>query len=366
MKKHLAILFALLAVGLLAFGSPIIGGFSIDTPFLPVSTQPYSLYYYPGIRYDIGYGLNGNMDLGFGFTLSIPWMNFSQLPISKSDLPIALGIAKAESAFQNYSLSSSGAQGLMQFMPTTAPAFGVQNPYDPFQSVTGALNYIKLYQKQFNSLQLALAAYDAGPGAVVQYGGVPPYPETQAYVSNVMSYISQYTSQLVYPEIKARLGIFGQYDRTPAGGLGNFTMGLAYPLPPGQMDICPEITVNSTSANISWIWRANLMSNVYLALDHSQTLFTFTSTPVSAPTTDEIEISGVFGPMTAIVGYYSNGVAASGILNLWDQRIFGSISQSGQVNYGISLHFYKIYINLWGENLPSSSPSYNLSLTGRW
>ncbi len=366
MKKRLSIVFAVAIVGAFAFGSPIIGGFSIDTPFLPVSVQPYSLYYYPGIRYDVGYGLNGNIDLGFGFTLSIPWMNFSQLPISNNDLPIALGIAKAESAFQNYSLSSAGAQGLMQFMPTTAPSFGVQNPYDPFQSVTGALNYIKMYQKQFNSLQLAIAAYNAGPGAVVQYGGVPPYPVTQAYVSNVMNYISQYTSQLVYPNINARLGIFGQYDRTSSGGLGNLTLGLAYPLPPGQMDICPEMSVNSTSVGISWIWRTNLMSNVYLALDHSQTIFTFNSTQTSMPITDEIEISGVFGPITAILGYYSNGVAASGILNLWNQRVFGSISQSGQVNYGISLHFYKIYLNVWGENLPSSSPSYNLSLTGRW
>jgi hypothetical protein len=365
MKKYLSIVFAIVVMSVFVFGSPIIGGFSIDTPFLPVSTQPYSLYYYPGIRYDLGYGMGG-LDAGFGFTINIPWMNFSQLPISKNDLPLALGIAKAESAFQNYSLSYAGAQGLMQFMPTTAPAFGVQNPYDPFQSVVGSLNYIKLYQKQFNSLQLAVAAYNAGPGAVVQYGGVPPYPQTQAYVSNVMSYIAQYSSQLVYPEINARLGIFGQYDRTSSGGLGYFTLGVAYPLPPGQMDICPEVTINSTSADISWIWRTNLMNNVYLALNHSQTLFTFNSTSTSAPIKDEIELSGAFGPITAIVGYYSTGIAASGILTLWDQRVFGSISQSGQINYGISLHFYKIYLNLWGENLPSSSPSYNLSLAGRW
>lgn len=365
MKRKVTILTISLItfIAALTLGSPIIGGFSIDTPFLPLSTQPYSLYYYPGIRYEAGYGTAG-IEGGFGFTIPIPWMNFSQLPISKSDLPIAIAIAKAESAFQNYSLSSSGAQGLMQFMPQTAPAFGVQNPYDPFQSVTGALNYIKMYQKQFNSLKLAIASYNAGPGAVSYYGGVPPYPETQAYVSTVMNYLSQYTSSPSYPDIYARLGTFVEYGNALNGGLGNLTVGLSYPLPPGQIDICPEVDMNSTSVDLSWIWRITLGNNVYLAFRHLNTLL-FSLKPNTTYPYDEVELSGTFGPITAIVGEYKNGFAASGILNLWDQRLFGSISQSGQVNYGVSFHLFRVYLNLWGESL-SSSTSYNLSLSGRW
>jgi hypothetical protein len=356
MKKVLIFSSMVSMIFIYAFASPIIGGFSVNTPFLPLSTQPYSLYYYPGIGYEAGYGTSGNLEAGFGWNIQIPWMNFSQLPIQSNDLPVALSIAAAESAFQNYSVSSSGAQGLMQFMPTTAPAYGVQNPYDPFQSVTGALNYIKQYQKQFNSLQLAVAAYN----------GIPPYPETQAYVSEVMNYITQYSGSLTYPNIYARLGMFAQYDyNQSSNSIGDVTLGLAYPLPPGQMDICPEVTLNSTSANISWIWRVNLMNNIYFALNHSNTI-SFSQTDENIPSVDEYELSDTFGPLTAIVGSYTNGIAASGILNLWNQRIFGSISISGQYNYGISFHFYKIYVDLWSEHLPSSSSSYNISLNGRW
>ncbi|HEU23888.1 MAG: hypothetical protein C0176_00335 [Mesoaciditoga sp.] len=364
MKRAIVFMVLSICIALFVFGSPIIGGFSVDTPFLPLSVQPYSLYYYPGIRYEGGYGTGNGIEGGFGFTIPIPWMNFSQLPISKSDLPIAISIAKAESAFQNYSLSSSGAQGLMQFMPSTAPAFGVQNPYDPFQSVTGALNYIKLYQKQFNSLQLAIAAYNAGPGAVSYYGGIPPYPETQAYVSEVMNYLAQYTSTPSYPNIYARLGAFVEYKNSLSGNLGNLTMGLSYPLPPGQIDICPEVSLNSTSVNLSWIWRITLGNNVYIAFNHSDTIFSFTPSATSDHF-DEVEISGTFGPATIVVGDYKSGLAGSLILNLWNQRLFGSISQSSQINYGISFHLFKIYLNLWAQNL-SSSTSYNVSLTGRW
>ncbi len=359
MRKFIILSSFIAVIVIYSFASPIIGGFSIDTPFLPLSVQPYSLYYYPGIGYDVGYGMSGQLNVGVGFTIKIPWMNFSQLPIESSDLPVAIAIAKAESAFQNYSLSSAGAQGLMQFLPTTAPAFGVQNTYDPFQSVAGAMSYIKQYVKQFNSLKLAIAAYNAGPGAVSYYNGIPPYPETQAYVSQVMNYISQYSSGGTYPDIYARLGIFAQYDYfTSFKTLGNLTIGLAYPLPPGQMDICPEVTIVSSSTglpsvNVSWIWRVNVMNGVYFALDHTNQ-------------NDEVELSGVFGPLTAVVGSYSNGIGASGILDLWSQRIFGSISQSGAFRYGVAFHVYKVYLDLWSENNPSSSASYNLSLNGRW
>jgi hypothetical protein len=81
--------------------------------------------------------------------------------------------------------SPAGAQGPMQLMPATAKALGV-DPSDPYQNITGGVRYLKQMKDQFGRDDLALAAYNAGPGAVQKYGGVPPYPETQHYVSAIL------------------------------------------------------------------------------------------------------------------------------------------------------------------------------------
>jgi hypothetical protein len=94
-------------------------------------------------------------------------------------------VAKQESGFSTTAESGAGAQGLMQLMPATAAGLGV-NPDDPAQAVDGAAQLLSGYLKQYGgSIPMTLAAYNAGPGAVAQYGGVPPYAETQAYVSNI-------------------------------------------------------------------------------------------------------------------------------------------------------------------------------------
>ena len=91
-----------------------------------------------------------------------------------------------ESRYNHRAVSSAGAIGLMQLMPGTARNLGV-NPHDPWQNVFGGAAYLRTQLDRFNNnVPLALAAYNAGPGAVIKYGGIPPYAETRNYVSVIM------------------------------------------------------------------------------------------------------------------------------------------------------------------------------------
>ena len=105
------------------------------------------------------------------------------------DPSLLAAVANQESSFNSQAVSPAGAQGLMQFMPSTAAGLGI-NPLDPTSAVDGAARYLSSLQKQFGSTSLALAAYNAGPGAVSRYGGIPPYAETQAYVRKVLAAVN--------------------------------------------------------------------------------------------------------------------------------------------------------------------------------
>ncbi|WP_406833091.1 transglycosylase SLT domain-containing protein [Pedococcus sp. KACC 23699] len=105
-------------------------------------------------------------------------------------VPVALltSVAEAESGFNPNAVSHAGAVGLMQLMPATARGLGV-DPRNPAQAIDGAARLLASHLDRFGSTPLAIAAYNAGPGAVQRYGGVPPYRETQQYVQRVLGYM---------------------------------------------------------------------------------------------------------------------------------------------------------------------------------
>jgi soluble lytic murein transglycosylase-like protein len=97
-------------------------------------------------------------------------------------------MAQAESGYDPSAVSHAGAQGLLQLMPKTAASLGVRNPFDPMQNARGAARYLAQLQTQFGDVRLAVAAYNAGPGAVRSAGNrIPQFPETLRYVDKVMS-----------------------------------------------------------------------------------------------------------------------------------------------------------------------------------
>ncbi len=104
--------------------------------------------------------------------------------------PVLLAaMARTESAFQPGAVSPAGAQGLMQLMPGTAKGLGVTDPFDPAQSVDGAARLMRDLLDRFGRVDHALAGYNAGPGAVLRYAGVPPYAETQGYVAKILALV---------------------------------------------------------------------------------------------------------------------------------------------------------------------------------
>lgn len=102
---------------------------------------------------------------------------------------LVTAVIRAESGFNPRAVSSKGAQGLMQLMPSTASVLGVRNSFDPRENIEGGVRHLRGLIDRFpGNLPFAIAAYNAGEKAVTAYGGIPPYPETQDYVGKVLRY----------------------------------------------------------------------------------------------------------------------------------------------------------------------------------
>jgi soluble lytic murein transglycosylase-like protein len=109
------------------------------------------------------------------------------------DPALLTGLIQQESGFDPTARSGAGATGLTQLMPGTAASLGVTDPTDPAQAIEGGAKYLADQLQRFGGdPSKALAAYNAGPGAVARFGGVPPYAETQQYVQKVLGYAAQY------------------------------------------------------------------------------------------------------------------------------------------------------------------------------
>jgi soluble lytic murein transglycosylase-like protein len=125
----------------------------------------------------------------------VPFAAMNEAAAKKYGVDPALlaGLVKAESNFNPNAKSGVGAQGLTQLMPATARGLGVTNAFDPAQALDGGAKFLGGLLKQFKGNEsLALAAYNAGPGAVQKFGGIPPYEETQRYVPKVLGFATQF------------------------------------------------------------------------------------------------------------------------------------------------------------------------------
>jgi len=160
----------------------VLGGYRHHSP------EPWHYGYLPGC----GAGAAPGVAAAAG---TLPgWVPIALRPVITSSAaangiaPVVLAaLLRSESGFDPRAVSPVGAQGIAQFMPATARGIGLRDPFDPAQAIPAAARLLGGHVREFGSLPPALAAYNAGAGAVRRYGGIPPYRETQAYVARILA-----------------------------------------------------------------------------------------------------------------------------------------------------------------------------------
>lgn len=130
------------------------------------------------------------------------WVN-QIAPHYEIDPELVMAVIRAESAFNISAESNKNAQGLMQLIPETAARFGVTDSFDPIQNIKGGVAYLHWLLRHFDGkVDLVLAAYNAGEGAVDRYQGIPPYQETQNYVNKILSWYQKTSHPVPSKELK--------------------------------------------------------------------------------------------------------------------------------------------------------------------
>ncbi len=196
-----------------------------STYFPPVNNYAYSAPAYNPVSLPAGGGISighcggqSHAQLEQKFSAHLPSVRMFARQYGV-DENLVKAVMKQESCFNAGARSRAGAIGLMQLMPDTADHLGVDNAWDPHQNIEGGIKYLAQMLREFNGDKaLALAAYNAGPGAVHKYNGVPPYRETQGYVSKIMAEYSRLQSSQMMPRPMA--AGYQRNARVPVGGRG--------------------------------------------------------------------------------------------------------------------------------------------------
>jgi soluble lytic murein transglycosylase-like protein len=144
---------------------------------------------------------------------------------SETDPRLVLAVIAAESAFDKTAVSPKNARGLMQLMPETQSRYGVRNPFDAEENIRAGTSYLTFLIRKFGDLKLALAAYNAGEGPVLDYGAVPPFTETTGYVDRVLRLYEKYKT-VRFETIGSPLEAIGAPHAGPKIILSSETCGL--------------------------------------------------------------------------------------------------------------------------------------------